>query len=228
MISLDSKKGILIKDNAFEIFFGNRHFTAQVESPPPHELYLLKQVHGCAVVAASPTIVEADGHWTAEPDQTLAIKTADCLPILFTSAKHLLVAALHAGWRGVEQKITSHFIQSCHLSSDTSLRMYIGPHIQQKSFEVDLDIAERILSAHSITLKKALADSLCVHSNNKYFISLSELVIREALKHGFSRSQIWVSDVDTKTDLDFFSYRRSLVSGETGVRNYSVVRRNSN
>lgn len=219
--------GILIRDASFEIFFGNKKFSTEVESTFNSEFSFVKQVHGCTVVPASTTLMQADGHWTKESEITLAIKTADCLPVLVTSAQHSLVAALHAGWRGVEQKITTHFLQSCKVSQDSSLRLYIGPHIQQKSFEVDRDVAERILSAHNLTVEQAESDTLCIPKDKKYYMDLSELVIREALACGITRPQIWVSDIDTKTDLAFFSYRRSLLSGETGVRNYSAVRRRS-
>ena len=235
MIAMDAANGVLIEDSHFEIFFGNKTFSALVDASQEHELFLLKQVHGCAVVPAASLVIsnapliEADGHWTTEANKSLAIKTADCLPILITSAQHGLVAALHAGWRGVEQRITSHFLSSRALAADSSLRLYIGPHIQQKSFEVDLEVAERVLSAHKLTLAQARTDSLCVSKNKKYYISLSELVVREAQTFGISRQQIWVSDIDTKTNPQFFSYRRltntASPSGETAVRNYSVVRR---
>ena len=67
----------------------------------------LKQVHG-DIVARNPqatpldaaSSLEGDGSSTTEKGLALAIKTADCQPILLTNTKGTAVAALHAGWRG--------------------------------------------------------------------------------------------------------------------------------
>ena len=67
------------------------------------ELY---QVHGDACVEAAPTdpdvaaTLEADGLYTDRAGLGLAIKTADCQPILLTCTGGTAVAALHVGWRG--------------------------------------------------------------------------------------------------------------------------------
>ena len=67
----------------------------------------LRQVHGAAMDCdpdptdvARPGVVEADGHATARPGVALAIKTADCQPILLAHVAGRCVAALHVGWRG--------------------------------------------------------------------------------------------------------------------------------
>ena len=67
----------------------------------------LRQVHKDGLIAdPAPTSVEndseleADGSCTRRKGVALAIKTADCQPILLASAKGDAIAALHAGWRG--------------------------------------------------------------------------------------------------------------------------------
>ena len=65
-----------------------------------------RQVHGVAVVRAD--VVEAgglracaDAVISRDPRMAAAVRTADCLPVLLTSADGRAVAAVHAGWRGL-------------------------------------------------------------------------------------------------------------------------------
>ncbi len=67
----------------------------------------LTQVHGTDMVfdpdqdtLSETSVPRADGQATSRPGAALAIKTADCQPILLAHASGRHVAALHAGWRG--------------------------------------------------------------------------------------------------------------------------------
>lgn len=67
----------------------------------------LKQVHGDGMVPDAPPTpldekseLEGDGSSTCEPGLALAVKTADCQPILLADSRGRAVAALHVGWRG--------------------------------------------------------------------------------------------------------------------------------
>ena len=62
------------------------------------------QVHGRAMVFCTAEDnceqTEADALATAESGQALAIRTADCQPILVAHVSGRFIAALHVGWRG--------------------------------------------------------------------------------------------------------------------------------
>lgn len=67
----------------------------------------LQQVHGDILLRnpaptplAEPSSLEGDGACTDEKGLALAIKTADCQPILLADKEGGAVAALHVGWRG--------------------------------------------------------------------------------------------------------------------------------
>ncbi len=221
MISLTDKTGTLIQDENFQIYFGNKHFSEVVEASQDPSLCGLHQVHGAKCIEATQSQKpDADAHWTKDKTKTLLIKTADCLPILATSKQEEWTIAIHAGWRGVDQKITTLSLKPLVKPSDKTIKVYIGPHIQQQSFEVDKDIAERILSAHNINLQTALGTGLCFQKGFKYFLKLSDLVTQELTHLGIEKNQITVTDIDTKTNQDYYSYR----NGDTGFRNYSLVR----
>ncbi len=219
MIPLSPLHGTYIDDGEFEIFFGNKEFSAIVESSKDSSLCLLHQVHGAECVEAiTQQKPSADAQWTTDSQKQLLIKSADCLPIIVTSSSRKQIWAIHAGWRGVEQKITTHALKPFAL--DTSLKVYIGPHIQQDSFAVDHDVAVRILSAHDLDLDKASALGILIERENKYYIDLVALVFGELENLQIQSSHVSVSPVDTKTNPNYFSFRR----GDTGVRNYSLVR----
>ena len=62
----------------------------------------LNQVHGTAVrIAGKPAPIEADAAIAREPGATVAVLTADCLPILICAKSGDEIAAIHAGWRGL-------------------------------------------------------------------------------------------------------------------------------
>jgi polyphenol oxidase len=219
VISLSSLHGTYIDDREFEVFFGNKDFSNLVEASTDSSLCLLHQVHGAdCVEATTQQQLSADAHWTSDPQKQLLIKSADCLPIIVTSSLRKQIWAIHAGWRGVEQKITTQALRS--FTPDPSMKVYIGPHIQQDSFAVDHDVAVRILSAHELDLNKANGLGLIYERENKYYIDLVALVFRELEYLQIQSSQVSVSPIDTKTDRNYFSFRR----GDTGVRNYSLVR----
>lgn len=219
MISLRDQPGIYFADSFCEILFGNKSFSSVVETSQDSSLCRLKQVHGSTLVEASPdTLQTADGQWTKSSRLILLSKTADCLPILIADPVSQKTWALHAGWRGVENKITTQAL--AQIPVNAKVRFYIGPHIQQNSFEVDQDVAEKILAAHNHTLTSALAENLCFERHKKYYMNLSALVSQEIMKFGFKKEQIWISSVDTKTEPQFYSFRR----GDRDVRNYAAIR----
>ncbi len=221
MISLKNLSGHFVENDFCEILFADKNSSPFFEATGDPHLCILDQVHGSLVVkATSNEKIKADGHWTQSSGQVLVIKTADCLPLMIVDSDRKIAMALHAGWRGVQKKITTQGLKQLHFNKSPTVRFYIGPHIQKKSFEVDGDVALEIFSSHGMTLAEALNTNLCFAANNKFLIDLSELVTREIEAFGFTRDQIWKSEVDTKTDTNYFSFR----SGDKGVRNYSAIR----
>jgi YfiH family protein len=104
---------------------------------------LVSQVHGDSVLRAEcgGLIGEADALSTEKKGLVLAIRTADCVPIL-VEAEHE-VFAIHAGWRGIANGIITKT-----LTSVSGLRAaVVGPCISLSAYEVGLEVVDGILEA---------------------------------------------------------------------------------
>ena len=67
------------------------------------------------------------------------VQTADCLPLLVTNKKGAIVAAIHAGWRGLLNGVIENTIHKMNMSPN-ELLVWLGPAISQKHFEVGFDV----------------------------------------------------------------------------------------
>ncbi len=88
-----------VKDNAMHVAH-NRQLLSQYL---PSEPVWLNQVHGIHVVDAANTdcLPEADASFTTRKNVVCVTMTADCLPVLLCDEAGSVVAAVHAGWRGL-------------------------------------------------------------------------------------------------------------------------------
>ncbi|HNY41271.1 MAG TPA: peptidoglycan editing factor PgeF [Bryobacteraceae bacterium] len=111
----------------------------------PGDGYLvLHQVHGTRLVDASEwnPQLSADALATPQPGTRIAVKTADCVPILLADPVRHVVAAVHAGWRGTASGIASHSVSTLEQRygcRPRDLLATFGPSIGPCCFEVDPD-----------------------------------------------------------------------------------------
>ncbi len=76
----------------------------------------------------------------------LAIKTADCLPILLYDTRLHIIAAAHAGWRGTVGHIAEKVVKAIP-SRPEDLHAILGPCISQAAFEVGDEVYDAFLKA---------------------------------------------------------------------------------
>ncbi len=198
----------------------------------------LQQVHGTQVVALhadTPQGTVADACVTTDAEVACTIMVADCLPLLFTDEGGQVVAAAHAGWRGLAAGVIEQTVQAIReASGGTSgevqsparheahapqrqqahaLRAWLGPCIGVDAFEVGPEVREAFISQDAPLTAFFKPHPLHAH---KWLADLA----------GLARSRLQALGVQTIAGNDstpawctvtqgaqFFSYRRD---GQTG------------
>ncbi|HSV14037.1 MAG TPA: peptidoglycan editing factor PgeF [Tepidisphaeraceae bacterium] len=168
------------------------------------------QVHGGDVADANSGFsngIKADALLTNDPSQVLAIRIADCVPILVADEQGKTVAAIHAGWRGVIAGIIPATL--ARMPDMNSLIAAIGPCIGFDAFEVGHEVLREF--------DRAFGDEAPVrrNGNGKGHVDLRAACHLQLRRAGLSDEQIDTTDRCTFRDADeFFSHRRD--RGVTG------------
>ncbi|WP_022670618.1 peptidoglycan editing factor PgeF [Hippea alviniae] len=173
------------------------------ETVKADEIALLNQVHSNTIVEYDDKIHDADGIFTDRTGVFLAIKFADCTPIMFLDRKNGFIGAAHAGWRGTHLKISvkmvEFFIEKGSKPED--IIVSIGPHICGNCYEIKDDVAEKFDGRF---IKK---------SNGRLYLNLSEANINQLINSGIPKGNIKNLSMCTFEDKRFFSYRRDKTCG---------------
>ena len=171
----------------------------------------LEQVHGVKIVAAHDVpageVPVADGSWTDQPGLPLAILTADCLPVVFVNRAETKIAIGHGGWRGLAAGILTELIEC--LGDPEDLRAWIGPGIQQPSFEVGVDVVDAFLK---LLGEQALACFQQGKESKKFQADLPGLAKINLQCAGVSDISGGTRCTATESE-QFFSYRRDGLTG---------------
>ena len=102
----------------------------------------LQQVHGVDVVeiATAPTAPPvADAVITRTAGIVLAVRVADCLPVLLANRAGTVLAMAHAGWRGLAAGVLENTVSAMRVPGE-EITAWIGPAIGAQAFEVGPDV----------------------------------------------------------------------------------------
>jgi hypothetical protein len=190
------------------------------------ELVVLKQVHGNEVIDADKAdlgkLLEADASVATKKNMALAILTADCVPVLLTSADGDVIGAAHCGWKSAKTNIIRELVAKMQKKNARDIKAIIGPCIQQKSYEVDAEYYR------NFTSDEPDCKNLFIPSNreNHYMFDLSGYVKRKLDQENIeilSHSQDDTYSMPGK----YPSYRRSVHQNEaykTNILSTIVIR----
>ena len=112
-------------------------------------LATLRQIHSSSCVAAggrAGMLGEGDALLENQPGSVVAVKTADCIPILLVDERRRAVAAVHAGWRGTVARIAGEAVaamERCFGTRAEDLHAAIGPGIGKCCYQVGAEVAAR-------------------------------------------------------------------------------------
>ncbi len=107
----------------------------------------LRQVHTARVVAADDVgdSPEADASVARKPGTVCVVMIADCLPVLLCDRAGTVVAAAHAGWRGLLAGVIENTVAAMQVPPG-ELIAYLGPAIGPGAFEVGAEVRDAFVA----------------------------------------------------------------------------------
>ena len=174
----------------------------------PIEPAWLEQVHGITVVDAETALmpVAADAAFTRKPGRPCVVMTADCLPVLLCDRAGTVVAAAHAGWRGLAGGVMGATVARL-ATPPSELLVWLGPAIGPQAFEVGDEVRAAFLA-----LDAGHADHFRPSPAGRWLADLYELARRQLRDLGVKA--IYDGDYCTFSEPErFFSYRRENRTG---------------
>lgn len=177
----------------------------------PSEPVWLNQVHGLEVInaAQSTCLQDADAAFSTKPNVVCVTMTADCLPVLLCDKAGTVVAAAHAGWRGLCDGVIEATVEKMQVPVSEIL-VWLGPAIGPDAFEVGSEVMAQFVAKDQAAQSafKAYGDKwLC----NMYLIAMQRL-------HHIGVTQIYGASINEDfctyhDETRFFSFRRDNVTG---------------
>lgn len=124
----------------------------------PERILRLNQIHSGMVVCVEKgtdvtELPEGDALVTNVPGFVIGVKTADCLPILVYEHKARVIAAIHAGWRGLAAGIVQHTLEEmlrrfgCRIEF---MEFAFGPCISEANYEVGDEVIAKFREAFGV------------------------------------------------------------------------------
>jgi len=174
----------------------------------PSEPVWLQQVHGVVVANADsrPVRPEADAVFARQAGSVCVVMTADCLPVLFCDRAGTVVAAAHAGWRGLQAGVLEATVAAMKVAPDEILT-WLGPAIGPACFEVGDEVRAAFVDGNA-----SAAEAFQAHAPGKWLADIY-LLARQRLQ---ALGVVSISGGGLCTVSDearFFSYRRDGVTG---------------
>ena len=120
------------------------------------DVVTVTQVHGSAVIVvrrdgARPTTApEADALVSDDPTTGIAVRAADCVPLLMADRVRGVVAAVHAGWRGTAARAAVAGLAALTTEFGTmpaDVVVAIGPNIGPCCYEVGSELVDAFAAA---------------------------------------------------------------------------------
>ena len=160
-------------------------------------LATLKQIHSATCVPGEGRAGElgrGDALIENTPGSVIAVKTADCVPILLVDERLRAVAAVHAGWRGTIAHIAPKAVEAMGQRLGTApadLHAAIGPGIGKCCYEVGPEVAVEF------------------GEPGRARIDLADANRRQLIEAGVTAGRIYTSNLCTMCrPAEFHSFRR--------------------
>jgi YfiH family protein len=159
-------------------------------------IQVMTQEHGnqVSVIERPISAPVADAMVSCSKEIALAVRVADCLPLLLYSNN--VIAAVHVGRKGLMNQVAVNAVTQMRKLGAKEITGVVGPHICGLCYEVGADIFTEVTNAYPATFKK------------QNYLDLYAGLVSQL-------PEIKLSNIDicTKDNTDYFSYR---AHGEAG------------
>lgn len=157
-------------------------------------------------------IENTDGLITKNRKIALAVLSADCATVLLNAKDLNLIAALHAGWKGMKDGILPKAISELKKAGTSEISAILGPAICADCYPVS---SERFLE-----VKQSVPAAAVINKNQEYAIDVKAGLIAQLLEAQVEYESIAECSFESS---DLYSFRRDERTG----RNASVIWLNS-
>ena len=199
-IGSNDKKNNIIK---------NLKFVSKTMQVNDRDLILMNQTHSNKVIFIDEKNLRdkkfnSDALITKLKNISLAVLTADCVPIILYDEINHLIGCIHAGWKGCISGIIENTLSKFNeLNTINKISAVIGPCIGKESYEVGLDFYEKF-----IFKSKTNEQFFNKKKNDKFLFDIRSYVVDKLRNGGIIN--VDNIEIDTFSDnVNFFSYRRS-------------------
>jgi YfiH family protein len=168
----------------------------------------LEQVHSNKVVkcSADTALVKADASVSHQSQRACVVMTADCLPVLFCDRQGTVVAAAHAGWRGLASGILEATIDTMQVVG-CEVMAWLGPAIGAQAYEVGDEVRDAFV--------QIMPDAEAAFEATRpghWLMDIYQLATQRLQSRGVT--QIYGGEFCTFSDSRrFYSFRRDGVTG---------------
>jgi hypothetical protein len=181
----------------------------------PEDLLLISQVHEATVVDASSDrprpwpCPRADAVISNDSTVAIAVRVADCVPILLAEENGRSIGAVHAGWRGTSRRVAIAAVEAMQARYGVRperLLAAVGPSIGPCCYEVGINTRDAFGAAgHHRTLLDRWFEP---RSTDKFHLDLWRATREQLEGAGLHPANIHVAELCTRTHANrFHSYR---------------------
>ncbi|MCC6950309.1 MAG: laccase domain-containing protein [Phycisphaerales bacterium] len=149
----------------------------------------------------------ADALVTDDPSRVVAVRVADCAPVLIASSDGRVVAAVHAGWRGVIAGVVKAAAEAMRGLGGPAALAAVGPCISRDAFEVGPEVLAEFVRVFGDTAP------ITERPDGKGLVDLRECLRRQLVEAGVASPDALPGCTFGEPER-FFSHRRE--KGLTG------------
>lgn len=148
--------------------------------------------------------IQGDACITDKKNNLLLVTWADCIPILLFEYKKGIVAAIHSGWRGTKDKLSTKVIKNILEIGGKVENIYcaIGPGIKDCCYKVGSEVVEYF---HTKEYNEFIKQK-----NNEFYLDLQQIVYTELILAGINEKNIdsYPKCNSCDKEYNFFSCRK--------------------